>query len=151
RAFQILPAIHREFRSSWYSRLKETLRTEPTQLRYGIPLPPDTGKFAAYASWSVTGDTLEFVPYPLQVFKEGRAGVIPSSSAQAAEHQRHVFLNIARTWRTAFGPNADALLAVAVALDELGDSTAIDSIAAARRLADNAGDAVRLRLASEEV
>ena len=152
RAFQILPAIHRAFRSNWYSSLKNTLRTQRTQLRLGKALPPDTGRFAAYASWSATGDSLEFIPYPLRAIENGRAGVVPASSAQAADHQRHVFLEIARTWRTAFGPNADALLAVAVALDELGDSTAIDSVFAARRLADLAGDVgSRSRVASEEV
>ena len=152
RAFEILPAIHREFRSSWYSNLKRTLRTQRTQLRYGKAQPPDTGQFLAYPSWSETGDSLEYVPFPMRAFEEGRPDVVPTTARRAAEHQQQVFLDIATTWRTAFRPSADALLAVAVALDERGDSTAIDSVRAARRLADDAGDAAsRLRTGAEEV
>ncbi|HEY2377932.1 MAG TPA: serine/threonine-protein kinase [Gemmatimonadaceae bacterium] len=152
RAFQILPAIHREFRSSWYSSLKRTLRTQRTQLRLGVAQRPDTGQFLAYPAWSEAGDTLAFVPYPMRAFEEGRVEVVPATSGQAAEHQRQVFLDIATTWRAAFRPSADALLAVAVALDEAGDSTAVDSVRAARRLADEAGDApARLRTGAEEV
>ena len=152
RAFQILPAIHHEFRSNWYTSLKRTLRTQRTQLRYGIALPPDTGHFAAYASWSTTGDTLEFIPYPLQAFEEGRTDVVPATARQATEHQRDVFLDIATTWRSAFAPSPDALLAVAIALDEAGLSQAVDSVHAARRLADQANDAAaRLMTGAAEV
>jgi hypothetical protein len=67
-------------------------------------------------------------------------------------HQREVFRDIATTWRAAFRPSADALLALAVALDELGDSTAIDSVHAARRLAEDAGDpGARMLTGAEEV
>jgi hypothetical protein len=152
RAFEILPAIHREFRSSWYMNVKHTLRTQRTQLRIGTAQRPDTGQFLAYAAWSTTGDSLEYVPYPMRAFEEGRAEVVPATSRQAAEHQQAVFLDIATTWRIAFRPSADALLAVAVALDERGDSTAVDSARAARRLAEDAGDAAsRLRAGAEEV
>jgi tRNA A-37 threonylcarbamoyl transferase component Bud32 len=152
RAFQILPGIHREFRHAWYSTLKQTLRTQRTQLRFGTAQRPDTGHFAAYPSWSAAGDSLAFIPYPLRAFEEGRPEVVPATSRQAAEHQREVFLDIATTWRAAFRPSADALLAVAVALDEQGDSTAVDSVHLARRLADEAGDAsARLMTGSAEV
>ena len=152
RAFQILPAIHREFRASWYFRLKGILRTQRTQLRFGTALRPDTGQFAAYPSWSASGDSLEFVPYPVHAFELGRTDIVPPTLREAVAHQRAVFLDIATTWRAAFRPSADALLAVAVALDEAGDSAAVDSVHAARRLADEAADpAARLRTGAAEV
>jgi len=152
RAFEILPAIHREFRANWFSSLKRSLHTQRTQLRWGRAQRPDTGEFAAYPSWSAGGDSIAYIPYPMRAFEEGRPEVVPTTSREAAEHQQQVFLDIATTWRTAFGPNADALLAVAVALDERGDSSAVDSVRAARRLADDAGDpASQLRTGAEEV
>ena len=151
-AFQILPAVHREFRATWYSSVKRLLRTQPSQLRRGVAMPPDTGQFGAFASWSKSGDTLEFIPYRLSAFEAGRADVIPATVADAVWHQRRALLEMALTWRAAFRPNADALLAVAVALDELGDPAAIDSVRAARRIAEQAADpAARLRTGAAEV
>ena len=151
-AFQILPAVHREFRASWYSNVKRLLRTRPSQLRLGVALPPDTGQFGAFPSWSRTGDTLEFIPYRLTDLESGRAEAVPATVAEAVRHQRRALLEMATTWRAAFKPNADALLAVAIALDESGDAAAVDSAHAARKLAEDAADpAAQLRTGAAEV
>jgi tRNA A-37 threonylcarbamoyl transferase component Bud32 len=152
-AFEILPAVHREFRTSWYSSVKRLLRTQPSQLRFGVALPPDTGQFGAFPSWSKTGDTLEFIPYRLSAFEAGRTDVIPGTVAEAVWHQRRALFEMATTWRAAFKPNADALLAVAVALDELGEgAAALDSVQSARKLADDASDqGARFRTGAAEV
>jgi serine/threonine protein kinase len=151
-AFKILPAVHREFRAGWYSSVKRLLRTQPSQLRLGVALPPDTGHFGAFPSWSKTGDTLEFIPYRLSDFEAGRVDIVPATVSEAVWHQRRALLEMAITWRAAFDPNADALLAVAIALDDLGDAAAVDSVHAARKLAEEAADpAARLRTGAAEV
>ena len=90
RAFQILPAIHREFRTDWYWGLKRLLRMQLTALRLGVALKPDTGSFFAYPSWSTSGDSIEFIPYPVRQFEEGHAEVVPASAHSAIAHQRPV-------------------------------------------------------------
>src|SRR5262249_23013594 len=149
RAFQVLPAVYRDYREGWYGQLELLLSTQPAQARLGHTLPPDTGAFAAYLSWSATGDTAEVVPYRLSEFMTGRGASIPTSRREAVRHQRLVFRDIATTWRTALPNNADAMVALSIALDELGDPTALDSARAARLLATEADE--RLRAGSVEV
>jgi len=149
RAFELLPAVHQEFREGWYWRLGGLLATRPGIVRLGNAVPPDTGFFAAYASWSFRGDTLTFIPYRLRDFEEGRPWTLPVSNGEAVHRQRELFRDIATTWRTAFPQSSDAMLALAMALDALGDRSAIDSIRVARGLATEPG--ARLRSGAAEV
>jgi len=143
RAFEIFPVVHREFRTSWFAALDGLLMTSPTQLRLGFAQPPDSGLFMAYPSWSETGDTLAFLPYRAADFEQARPWTLPSTHREAVRRQRELFLQTATTWRAAFPRSADALLAVAVALDKLGDPSAIDSLRAARALAGDEGERLR--------
>ena len=149
RAYQVLPSTYREFREDWYWDLGMRLHTQWSTLRAGHAAAPDTGHFAAYPSWSESGDTIEFVPYPLADFALGKPWTLPPSRGKAVRRQRALFRDIATTWRAAFPRSADALLALAVALDEQGDRSALDSVRAARRLATDADQ--RLRAGAAEV
>ncbi len=147
RAFQILPAVHREFRASWYAELDGRLLTSPTQVRLGFAVRPDTGTFLAYPSWDALGDSLTFVPYRMNDFTAGKQEVFPTSHREAVRQQRELMRRIATTWRAAFPASADAMLAVAVSLDKLGDPTAQDSLVLASRLAVSADERLRIGIA----
>jgi hypothetical protein len=149
RAFQILPAVHREFQSSWFSGMDAVLFTSPTQLRFGVAAPPDTGLFMVYPSWDDVGDSLTFVPYRLQEVRQALPWTYPASHRDAVRHQRELMRRVSTTWRAAFPASADAMLAVAVALDKLGDASSVDSLRIARSLTTDANE--RLRVAIAEV
>ena len=147
RAFQILPAVHREFRTTWFSGLDGVLFTSPSQLRFGVAVRPDTGVFAAYPSWDERGDSLVFVPYRLQDVEAGMPVTYPGSHRDAIQHQRELMLRIGTTWRAAFPASADALLSVAIALDKLSDPRALDSLRVAQTLAVTPDERLRIGIA----
>ena len=149
RAFEIFPVVHREFRTSWFAELDGLLMTTPTQLRIGFAQPPDTGMFMAYPSWSVRGDSLSFVPFRVRDVELGESRTLDASHHEAVRRQREIFLRTATTWRAAFPRSADALLAVAIALDKRGDRSALDSLRLARTLAVD--DAERMRTGAATV
>ena len=68
---------------------------------------------------------------------------------EAVDHQRRMFRDIAQAWRRAFPDDVEPREAMAVALELLGDSSALDTLRAARGVATE--DAQRLRLGAEEV
>jgi hypothetical protein len=147
RAFQILPAVHREFRATWFSGIDDVLFTSPTQLRFGVASPPDTGMFMAYPSWDDAGDSLSFVPFPLRDITMGQPWTYPASHRDAVRHQRELMRRVATTWRAVFPASSDAMLAVAVSVDKLGDVSAIDSLRVARTLAATADERLRIAIA----
>jgi hypothetical protein len=149
RAFQILPATHREFSESWFAHLRSVLNAKPGMVRFGHAVQPDTGVFAAYPSWSPNGDSLAFIPYRLRDIMEGKSATLLSSRRDAVHRQRLLFREIATTWRAALPQSADAMLALALALDAVGDPTALDSVRIARRLAVDGRQ--RFRAAAAEV
>lgn len=149
RAFEIFPVVHREFRTSWFAELDGLLLTTPTQLRIGFAQPPDTGMFMAYPSWSARGDSLAFVPYRARAVELGAPETLDATHHEAVRRQREIFLRTATTWRAAFPHSADALLAVAIALDKRGDRSALDSLQLARTLAVD--DDERLRAGAATV
>ncbi len=143
RAFEILPVVHREFRAQWFSNLAALLKTAPTQLRPGRAALPDSGLFAAYPSWDVRGDSILFIPWRVRDFERAAPWTVPASLQMAVRRQREVLLNTATGWRSAFPRSADAMLAVAVALDKLGDASAVDSVDVARGLSTTADERLR--------
>jgi DNA-binding SARP family transcriptional activator/tetratricopeptide (TPR) repeat protein len=146
RAFQLHPSIHRSFRGGSWDEIRGLLVTGANAVRHGRASPPDTTRFSAYPSWN--GDSLAFVPLPVGEF--ANLGAQSSETRNAAtRHQRELFHEIATMWRAAFPQSADALEAVAVALDLLGNASAIDTLRFARRVAIEADD--RLRMATLEV
>lgn len=149
RASELLPMMHREFRTSLYWDLGTTLNISSTQIRTGFAQAPDTGTFEAYASWSVKGDSLQFIPMRIAAFMADDPRVIPATLSEAVHRQRLVFKEMATVWHNVFPRNADAMLALSVALDELNDLSALDSVAVARSFAVDSGEV--LRAAATEV
>ena len=133
------------FRENDFGRVREVLFTGSGRFRPGHSLP-NKEPFYAGASWQ--GDTLAFMPYPAEDVFAGRRWTVSASEFAAIENQRRVFRNIAAAWSQAFPDNLDALEAVAVSLELLGDGNAVDTIAAARQFAVDATD--RYRLAARE-
>ncbi len=147
RAYELLPAVHREFRAAWFAGLDDVLITTSSHMRLGFAAAPDTGVFVAYPAWDARGDSLAFVPYRSQVFSQGGASSYPATTRLAIRKQRATLLRIATTWRAAFPRSADAMMSVAIALDKLGDGTAMDSLRVARALATSPDERLRVSMA----
>ena len=116
--------------------------TSSTQIRVGTGVRPDTTLYGAYPEQS--DDTIAFIPYPM-----GRLhGPPPSLYAKAVDQQRRQLLYVA-TKRAAPLRHADALEFMAEALDLVGDRAAIDTLEAARTLATDPGQRLRLAIGEE--
>jgi len=145
RALRLLPSIHRSYRAGSFASVREILKTSGTSLRRGRSATPDRALFAAWPSWA--GDTLAFVPYPLDEFTEPRA--VSSAVGQAVRHQREQFHELATAWVTEYPRSADAMDALAVSLDLLGNRAALDTLRRARALAQTPDE--RFRTAGADV
>jgi tetratricopeptide (TPR) repeat protein len=145
RAFELLPSVHRAFRSGSYARVQDLLFTSGDRLRGGRGVPPDTTIFFAHPAWE--GDTLVFFPFPAAEVAAGKAGTMPASRHEAVVHQRQVFRDIATAWTAAFPGSADALEALAVSLELLGDPSALETLRRARLLAGTAEERQRVAVA----
>jgi tetratricopeptide (TPR) repeat protein len=146
-AFEMLPSIHMAFRARAFERMRSFLMTSATTRVDGRPLPPDTTDFRAAPSWQ--GDSLVLFPYPRRLEITAPERAISTTTEIAVDRQRAMFQDIAASWRGAFPDDVAPLEAMAVALELRGDSTALDTLRQARRLA--ADDEQRVRLAVQEV
>ncbi len=144
-AFEILPSVHRDYERGAFERLRMLLAVS-TALLPGYDIDQDSALFLARPAW--LDDTLALVPYPWQAVFAGNANVVPPGFTVALEAQRTAFRRIAAGWSAAFPRSAGAKHAVAIALELMNDPTAIDTVRAARQLADSAQ---RLRLGAAEV
>ena len=140
RAFRLLPSIHKTLSAGSYASVRRLLWTSGSTLRFGRALRPDTTTFASYPSWQ--GDSLAFVPLPFQRF--AGPGVVPKGMSLAVQHERLLFHDIATAWVSAFPESAEALEALAVALELLGNRAALDTLRRARSLATTSEETVRL-------
>jgi serine/threonine protein kinase/tetratricopeptide (TPR) repeat protein len=122
RALEIVPSVHLAFRGQAFDRLPQLLYTEPTHIRKGYALTPDTVRFGAFPT--MTRDTLEFLPRPLPEVVSAEPGVIPATVGAAASHNREVMREIATTWVKAFPNRADAHETLALVLETLGELSA---------------------------
>jgi tetratricopeptide (TPR) repeat protein len=145
RAFELLPSVHQAFSSGSYARVQDLLFTSGDRLRGGRAVPPDTGFFVAHPGWQ--GDTLVFVPYPANDVAAGKPETMPASMHDAVVHQRQLFRDIATGWTAAFPKSADALEALAVSLELLGDPSALETLRRARLLAATADERERAAIA----
>jgi len=139
RAYLLLPSIHRALSAGSYQSVQVLLRTNSNVLRTGRAAPPDTGVFEAYAAWQ--GDTLAFVPYV-----DAR---VTSTTALAERRQRLLFHEIAEAWVAAYPASDDAMQALALSLEMLGDPAALDTMRRAAILATTAR--ARVQITSAEV
>jgi tRNA A-37 threonylcarbamoyl transferase component Bud32 len=146
RAFSLLPSILRSFRRGSYQSLRFLFKTSGNDLRRGRGLAPDTMTFDAVAEWQ--GDTVAFVPYPSQSTALQRVSR-PGAREGAVRQLRIRFHQVALTWSTAAPQSADAIEALAISLQMLGDLTALDTLRRARALARDSAE--RSRIAASEV
>jgi tRNA A-37 threonylcarbamoyl transferase component Bud32/tetratricopeptide (TPR) repeat protein len=146
RAYDLLPSILQGLRTESYAPMVHLLLASGTDYRLGHGVPPDPATFYAFPSWA--GDTL--VLYPVALGSEGIVrGQGTATTAEAVRHERERLSDIARAWVAAYPASADALQALAVSLQLLGDRSALDTIARARRLA--VGPAETIRVATSEI
>ena len=150
RALELVPSVHLAFRGEAFQRLPELLYTEPTQIRQGFALTPDTVRFGAFPT--IRRDTLEFVPRPLTEVVAAEPGAIPPTVTAAVSHNRELMREIATTWVRAFPNRADAHETLALVLETLGelsagrskDFSAVSEIRRARATATESSQALRL-------
>jgi hypothetical protein len=143
RAFALMPAIYRDFRSGGLSSTQMLLWTATNRGRSGSAVAPDTGFFMSYPTWE--GDSLAFFPRRLADFTLARA-VRPEATREAVTRQRLAFYELATEWASADSRSWEAREAVALALWSLGNPAAIDSIRATRGQVRSPHDRVRLGL-----
>jgi DNA-binding SARP family transcriptional activator len=139
RAYQLLPSVHRSFVVNSFTDVREMLFTSSAQTRRGRALAPDTVQFRAYPTWQ--GDSLAFVPLPAD---SASMWTLPAAVNLAIKRQRAQFADIATMWRAAFPESPEALEAVALSLEMLGDPSAIDTLREARRRAKDSEDLARI-------
>jgi serine/threonine-protein kinase len=154
RALELVPSIHLAFKGGGYTRLPELLYTEPSHIRKGFALTPDTVRFGAFPS--MTRDTLEFLPRPITEVVAAEPGVFPASVTAAVGRNRELMREIAVTWVRAFPNRSDAHETLALVLETLGELTAgrakdLSALTEIRRARGTATESSqRLRLANIE-
>ena len=136
-AFTALPSSHRGFTRGGFERIRDILFTRIDKVKPGRALDDPSLGFLGFPVWDA--DTLLVVPIPL-----GEEASPPASHAQAMVHQRRVFHEIATAWVAAFPDSPDALHALAVSQEMLGDPVALETLVRARELvpADEASPAL---------
>lgn len=139
RAFALHPAILLAHRADGYRSLRRLFRANGNEMRFGRALPPDTTRFYGMAAWS--GDSLVLLAHPQG---ERAAPTEGSADREATRRQRLQLRQVALAWRASTPTSADAVEAVAVALDLLADPAARDTLRLARRMSRDRGQLLRL-------
>ncbi|HEX6589320.1 MAG TPA: serine/threonine-protein kinase [Longimicrobiales bacterium] len=139
-AFELEPGSFRLVRDDAFARLRdEILMTRRTDRRKGSAA--DGREFSARPQ--LIDDTLALVPYP---FIAGGADPDIPGTDEALERLQQIFRSVARGWSTAYATDADALHAVALALEMTGDGAALDTVIRARTLVTAANDGLEIAL-----
>jgi serine/threonine protein kinase len=133
------PRLLSGFREHDFQRVREVLFATG-QYREGRT--PAGESFFAGPVWQ--GDTLAFIPYPVEEVFGGRSWTYSPTRVQAVENQRRVFRGVTAAWSSANPGSLDVLEAVVVALELIGDRTAIDTLMRARAIASDPADEFRL-------
>ncbi len=141
RAFQLLPSIHKSLAGDAFLSVRRQFWTSGDGVRLGIAIAPDTGAFLAYASWN--RDSLAFYPFRAAQL------VRPATTNAAVRHERELFRDVAMAWVSEYPRSADALYALALALDMVGNPTAVDTLRRARAAAVTPSQ--RIRTAGAEI
>jgi len=143
-AYRLFPSILSGFRTESFAGIVELLYAGSNMARLGRGIPPDPPSFYAFPAWA--GDSLVFFPavYGPNGFTYGPA---TATTAEAIRHQRRRLYDIARGWVTAYPASADALQALGVSLQLLGDRSALDTLEKARRLAKTPDETIRVATA----
>jgi len=153
RALELVPAVHRAFAGSAYTRLEGLFYTQAFRYRSGYALTPDTLQFAAHPG--VAADTLTFVPHPKAAWLADAPGTASTTLVAALERNRVVLRSITATWVHEFPASGDALETHARVLETVGElaeagdpeRSALDAVRAARRTATDTLQQLRLGVA----
>jgi tRNA A-37 threonylcarbamoyl transferase component Bud32 len=143
RSFELLPVTYRGYQGGAFSRLRSLLRTSSGSLRSGGDRLEFLGRLM------LDGDSLLDVPMRRSDLASGRSVVPLEANARAVVRLRSIFFAVAARWSAAFPKSAEAKEGLALSLEMQGDRSAIDSLAAAARMAES--PATRLRLNAERV
>ena len=144
QAFRLRPAVMHGLGNRALSDLLGIFVISSARVRVGVASPPDSGIFGAYPTSE--RDTIAYYPVPRSA---ALLGAPPEGVALAIQRQRERLSAVTRLWRAEFPGRADAAEAVAVALELLGNSAALDTLRLARTLSTT-GSGV-LRIAAAEV
>ncbi len=135
RAFDLRPTILASFS---HQQIRRLYQMAGSRRREGWTASRDSHYFAD-AEWQ--GDTLVYVPYLVSAQAQ-RADA--ARIAEAARMLRVQLRDLASSWVTHAPNDATAREALALSLAELGDNSALDTIAIAQRLARSTEDRLRI-------
>ncbi|MEX2155918.1 MAG: protein kinase [Gemmatimonadales bacterium] len=152
RALELVPAVHRAFAGSAYTRLEALFYTQPFRYRNGYALLPDTMQFAAHPG--LVADTLTFVPHPRAAWLADAPGTGSPTLASALARNRTTLRAITAKWVQEFPASADALETHARVLETVGElaeagnpeRSALDAVRAARQVVADSRQRLRLRV-----
>jgi tRNA A-37 threonylcarbamoyl transferase component Bud32/tetratricopeptide (TPR) repeat protein len=143
-AFRLRPNVLLGFGGRSLTELRRIMLTSGSFVVLSRAVAPDTQMFSGYRIWE--NDSLVILPLSGAQVPAG-----PGSFAmdEAVHKQRLRFRDVAHRWKGAYPRSPDAVEAVAIALEMLGDEAALDTLRLARNLARDPDD--RLRMAINEV
>jgi tetratricopeptide (TPR) repeat protein len=150
-ALRLVPSSHIAFGDTAFGRLSRLLFTETNVYRPGFASAPDTMRFGAFPA--LVGDTLAFIPYPLDEGLSLRR--FPPSNGEAVRRNRVLLQRVTDAWLQAFPASPAVLETHALVLETMGEvaavgsprRSALDAVRAARRLAQDSTQALRLAVA----
>ncbi len=141
-AFQLRPELCRALSDRAYASVRDQFFTRRNTIRWGRAAAPDTMSFAAYPSWDRRADTLVFRPRPHAELLTNPA--MAEGALEAVNRERQRFERVALAWVASMPENADALVALAVALDLSSSPAALDTLRHALRVARTPQDSTRI-------
>jgi hypothetical protein len=115
-ALGLVPFSHRAIGGAAIDRLAEKLMSGANWLRFGRDSAGGNPRFAAYPGFE--GDSLAFVPYPIDEVLSGRR--MTTTLAQAVRECRRTFLAITSRWIVEYPASPPAIKAHAYALEVNG-------------------------------
>jgi hypothetical protein len=147
RAVGLNPEVYRALAPGTTSAVRRLLSIQPSIVRVGQAVAPDTGSFTAKRS--MEGDTLAYLPIRTLAFATADPAVaIPAWSEAAANARIHELLyGYIAAWRATRPREALALAVLSEALEVRGDRTAIDTLRLARRQATDPATAFEVAAA----
>jgi tetratricopeptide (TPR) repeat protein len=153
RALEVIPSSHRAFGGTAYQRLARLFVAEPSWLRGGYALTPDT--LAMAAAPGLDHDTLSFVPYPLTEILAAKPGTYPATQASALAYGRETLRRLALAWVAAFPNSAIAHETLGRVLESNGnvredlpeEQSALTAVRRARAVAQGSETELRLAIA----
>jgi len=119
RALRVAPSAYFVFRGQAFGRLAGLLYADMSRVRLGYAVERDTAWLAALPS--LEGDTLAFVPFPLNDVFGGRPEANPRSQRAAVERNQRLLRDVALRWVHAFRDSAGAYESLGLVLEAMGE------------------------------